>query len=1075
MYKNPYTELNDYELLHLIPHLIDIERFDDVHKLIGSQDNSIYWFDTKNALNLFESYIGDLRRAISIAFYQVNQELSGKKYSNVLALVIKYGLIFSSLLSSSEQTLSPTIVAFLVSNNYWNFNRAMTYFSVQEIEQTTNFLLRLFDQHFRGVSQQTLADNILNLFPKVKSTERKLTIMTKLAGFLPKTKTDSLLNNLLAELIESKFNEGLMFMDEDMGESKLSDVAKMIGRDAADMLIEAILISIKLYETPERISILLNSLEFVIGDSTRLSITQLIISEIESSNDPLTAKANWYIELLVCAPAELKNDICNLASKSIQQISGNANVLKISLLSSFLPAKLLIPVFQSVTQLIQQPNNLGQAIASITKRAVELENVRAISLIRKYIDEVIDDPCVKVIATSGLGRALSKKGINQLLTVVFEYRTKYKNSGDISRDTIYWNALDHLISILDQQGLTILISNLKKHNEKYIWEQALEHLVSVCEPKNLEDLYISLKENSNPLQQASNLIYITPYLSENLKGESVKDILLSIDLIEGDEFRKGEIVKDFIELLLESGLIIPNIDILHLSDLSEMVRSVMELVDLSPKNSLQTDVVRELLKYVNTSRTSFSKAVAFSDIAYHLNKLSPKLREKNVAVLKSMEIGAELNDYFNFKISLQLISSLPFSQQKALLNTISESVDKHYQKTKQRIVSPHSNRHDSSIYTDLALITAELQDYETSIYFATFIVEWPHRTQILRWLKITPQDYIRNLYKITIGSLDYALGISHEMLVNDSVSELCYLAPYLPSDLILEIIERLEDFNKFGQLDIINALIPSCSEDGIDRLESYCRAHFDKSQLVEVQANILSRYVQLGKLEEAILLLDDINIPNRFIKNALEIYSVRADISIKNKIINVFLNTFVPSNFLPIQKDLFARQQDVSIELIQSIMLSLDVKEQRGMGADNSLNPYHIASTLINNLNLSPEERLLILEESLMRIFVDLRSDIQYFRQEDLFIPNSVYRPASDAREDLGGKALRILEPGISSLELRDRVTLFQRSFEYFMNQPRKTMLSQIAAIFPSLQSIGNEDLGNKISGNVIQVWTWWP
>ena len=181
MYKNPYTELNDYELLHLIPHLIDIERFDDVHKLIGSQDNSIYWFDTKNALNLFESYIGDLRRAISIAFYQVNQELSGKKYSNVLALVIKYGLIFSSLLSSSEQTLSPTIVAFLVSNNYWNFNRAMTYFSVQEIEQTTNFLLRLFDQHFRGVSQQTLADNILNLFPKVKSTERKLTIMTKLA------------------------------------------------------------------------------------------------------------------------------------------------------------------------------------------------------------------------------------------------------------------------------------------------------------------------------------------------------------------------------------------------------------------------------------------------------------------------------------------------------------------------------------------------------------------------------------------------------------------------------------------------------------------------------------------------------------------------------------------------------------------------------------------------------------------------------------------------------------------------------------------------------------------------------
>ncbi len=85
---NPVAHLNAYELRHLVAHLKEAERDEDVHRLLAietsSQRNA--WYEVKEAADMAEGLFQDVRLALQWATEETN-----------IGLQCRYALFIASL------------------------------------------------------------------------------------------------------------------------------------------------------------------------------------------------------------------------------------------------------------------------------------------------------------------------------------------------------------------------------------------------------------------------------------------------------------------------------------------------------------------------------------------------------------------------------------------------------------------------------------------------------------------------------------------------------------------------------------------------------------------------------------------------------------------------------------------------------------------------------------------------------------------------------------------------------------------------------------------------------------------
>lgn len=124
---NPVARLSEYELRHLVPHLEESGRVEELHRLLAlettRQTNA--WFEARQAYGDIEGYLEDVRRAWRLAeeSYVPSNEY---KEARSLGLQVRYALITSSVHNLARK-ISPKFLAALVDKGVWTPQLAFEY------------------------------------------------------------------------------------------------------------------------------------------------------------------------------------------------------------------------------------------------------------------------------------------------------------------------------------------------------------------------------------------------------------------------------------------------------------------------------------------------------------------------------------------------------------------------------------------------------------------------------------------------------------------------------------------------------------------------------------------------------------------------------------------------------------------------------------------------------------------------------------------------------------------------------------------------------------------------------------
>lgn len=176
--QNPLYALDDYDLKHLLTHLIISEQTELLHKVLRLQtsDKKNAWFDIKSERRFSNNdYRLDVQHAWTAAHAEKNAEDTYKSLSQE----IHYSLIWSSI-NRLDWNLSSALVITLLDKEIWTIEEGLNWIDriPQALEKAT-FIVKLVRRHIPD-SLELKLKRFIDELPEIDSTTfRNLTIYPK--------------------------------------------------------------------------------------------------------------------------------------------------------------------------------------------------------------------------------------------------------------------------------------------------------------------------------------------------------------------------------------------------------------------------------------------------------------------------------------------------------------------------------------------------------------------------------------------------------------------------------------------------------------------------------------------------------------------------------------------------------------------------------------------------------------------------------------------------------------------------------------------------------------------------------
>ena len=131
--EGPFAALDDYDVRHVVTHLMYAGRDRDVHRLlrleVGEQRRN-GWFAERERRGDVGGYLDDVAQAWTAASRAVADAIANGRPAAALPLELRYALITSSI-SSLSRNLPPALLAALVADGAWTITRARRYAAQQ--------------------------------------------------------------------------------------------------------------------------------------------------------------------------------------------------------------------------------------------------------------------------------------------------------------------------------------------------------------------------------------------------------------------------------------------------------------------------------------------------------------------------------------------------------------------------------------------------------------------------------------------------------------------------------------------------------------------------------------------------------------------------------------------------------------------------------------------------------------------------------------------------------------------------------------------------------------------------------
>src|SRR5580658_5764356 len=130
--EGPFAALGDYDVRHVVTHLMYAGRDRDVHRLLrlevgGERRNG--WFAERERRGDVGGYLDDVAQAWTAASRAVADAIANGRPA-ALPLELRYALITSSI-NSLSRNLPPTLLAALVADGAWSITQAHRYAALQ--------------------------------------------------------------------------------------------------------------------------------------------------------------------------------------------------------------------------------------------------------------------------------------------------------------------------------------------------------------------------------------------------------------------------------------------------------------------------------------------------------------------------------------------------------------------------------------------------------------------------------------------------------------------------------------------------------------------------------------------------------------------------------------------------------------------------------------------------------------------------------------------------------------------------------------------------------------------------------
>jgi hypothetical protein len=131
--EGPFAALGDYEVRHVVTHLVRAGRDQDLHRLLRleiGEERRNGWFTERESRGDVGGYLDDVAQARDAASRDSVDAMTNGSPAAALALELRYTLITSSN-SSLSRNLPPSLLAALVAGGTWNITQALRYAAQQ--------------------------------------------------------------------------------------------------------------------------------------------------------------------------------------------------------------------------------------------------------------------------------------------------------------------------------------------------------------------------------------------------------------------------------------------------------------------------------------------------------------------------------------------------------------------------------------------------------------------------------------------------------------------------------------------------------------------------------------------------------------------------------------------------------------------------------------------------------------------------------------------------------------------------------------------------------------------------------
>lgn len=1074
MDQNSYDELNTYELTHLISHLKECDYFSDIHYILG-EDNGKDWFEKKIQKNLFDSYIQDIRLGISVSFQEAQNYLANNIGINRMPMLFKYGLILSSIISSTSVYVSPKVAALLVKRGIWSLERGITYFSFQDDYQTRAFLTELMaNQQF--INQSNFLDTLVTHTEKIRAYGDKLSFIVEISHFTDDIRISNLKTQAVSEFTKNELKDVYLKPPNEETISNISLLMKLSNHDTRKWLFENLLQSILNSTLTNQRELLFELFPLTQDDKEADRLCRVYLDTIGDEEDT-SKRAEEYLRILpIVSDQDKRTDIVN---KLLEMLTRSRNIgeglsdIGIQLIP-FLSSIQLLDFAPLAIGIKKHPNQKAETIAFIAKQLSVLGNLLAIERLKEFIYEKFNDPCLRAISLSGFRDKLSQSEKNKIIEDIFQYPYTKDFSKDAYARIILETALPYAIHVFDNESFQKFIPWVLDNNINIFWGTVISEATSLESEIFSEILLEYFLIYPNASEKVLYLLDLIEHVSEESRKKAFNEILLTIPLI--DEMQKTHYYEETVLLGDKYGIHTIDMSEMAINDIEEIAHCIAVLnIDQKRASGINPVIFRKLIEKINSVPIGYSKAKALSSLAYFLNVVKPSAAEKNLAFIGAVDCSHEIGNYHEIKTLLRLMSSIHESQKLSFYNNIQDRVvELHRTKGIIKNETATLKSRESQIYTDMALMAAELGNFDLSLILASLITRLPEVALFVKRLEKTPEYFTRKVFELAINSLDRGFDIpfQKDFLVEDALIEVLFLLPCLPDDLIIEIENRIDKLDHYQRLDVINMLIPFVSQKTLDDYIYYCRKNCNEYQIVDVFTNLISTYIKMGQIDKASELLKElINNPRYYIKNALEILSVVSDEKIEANVISVF-SELVSDLFLPHQKRIFFQYNKVTLNVIREYasLLKLGYKS-RFFYNDIHLEYFHIARKICD-INISDKDKEEIVNECLSYVG-SKQGGLSYDLDVERIYINSINAPAPlDEITYKRANQIKILESIVVSLPLEARLRILEGYFGSFIEQPRNTMLIELSVLFPMFNPC--EELKLEITNHILQVCSWW-